>query len=447
MLVCFRHNITASRQYGLVKFLIDTNVVIPLEPTSSDEVKQNTPVAAQFAGQAALGGHTLYVHPEIRADIRRDTNSTRRQTLELLIQKYPQLPDAPSITPRIKSVVGQADPRSNDWVDHLLLAALEADAVDILVTEDRELRSKAAQLDLLPRVATISEALSLIRDLFELSPLPPPAVQAVRAHALNSSDPIFQSFRGDYPDFDAWLIKCRREHRRCWIITGEKEDLAAVSIVKHEPTNEFGIDGKLLKICSFKVSELYNGFRYGELLLKAILKYAQMNKFDCVYVTVFDKYEGLLALLQEFGFQETTQRTFLGELVLSKPLCFTEETRAAMEPLAFNIRYGPNALKFDEVPTFVVPIQPRYHRLLFPDVENQLTLFPGDLPFGNAIRKAYLCNASNRAITPGSLLLFYRSYDLRALTCAGVVESTLVSTSPNTIARFVGKRTVYRFDR
>ena len=67
--------------------------------------------------------------------------------------------------------------------------------------------------------------------------------------------------------------------------------------------------------------------------------------------------------------------------------------------------------------------------------------------FGNALRKAYLSRGPIRRLQAGSCLLFYRTHDLQAVTCAGVVESTLVSRDAQAVARFVGQRTVYSFEQ
>jgi len=427
-----------------MKFLIDTNIFIPLEPGAYADLEAGTPAAIEFARLASETGNQLYVHPVTRVDIRRDVDDVRRKVREILFKKYPRLPNPPPISSSLEQVLGRADPQTNDWVDNHLIAALEVDAVDFLVTEDRSLRKKARRLGLEDRVATVAEALSILRDLYDIAPMPPPAVQAVKAHALNEADPIFRSFREDYPDFDTWLTKCKREHRQAWVIEMEPPRLAAVCIVKQEKSVDFSVGGKILKMCSFKVSEEYNGFRFGELLLKTVFDHASSNRYDWIYVTVFEKYGNLIRLLEDFGFQDVGHRTERGELVLAKPMSFTEADRDSHQPLPFNIRYGPFGTKIKGVPAFVVPIKPQYHRLLFPEAEKQLELMPGMHPFGNSIRKAYLSNAAIRTITPGANLLFYRSQDIHSVTCLGSVEGILVSSSPIEIARYVGKRTVYR---
>jgi len=200
-----------------MKFLIDTNILIPLEPARPIDVEPKTNEALDLARTAAEGGHQLYVHPGTIDDVKRDGDAERRALRLQLLNKYLLLPDPPAVSLHIVEALGETERGSNEWVDQCLLAALEADAVDFLVTEDTRLRRRATRLGLGGRVATTTEARSIIRDLFETTPLPPPAVQDVKAHALDRSDPIFTSLKQDYETFDKWLTKCKREHRQAWI--------------------------------------------------------------------------------------------------------------------------------------------------------------------------------------------------------------------------------------
>ena len=323
---------------------------------------------------------------------------------------------------------------------------MKADAVDFLVTEDREIHRKASYLGLKDRVITVAEAISIVKELFDISPPTLPAVKSCKAYQLDDNDPIFDSFRKDYPDFNEWLKKCKQEHRQTWIIKGDDKNLAAICIVQGKKYPKFGLQEPRLKICSFKVSEKYNGLRYGELLLKQVFAFARENRYNSIYITVFEKYGNLIDLLKDFGFEVVTgERTKYGEIVMTKPISYSRTEYELMDPLSFNIRYGPYAIKFINVPAFIIPIKPVYHSLLFPELEPQLELMPGRRPFGNSIRKAYLSNAPTRSIKPGANILFYRSEDWQSITCLGVVENTLISSSPIEIARYVGKRTVYTF--
>jgi hypothetical protein len=111
----------------------------------------------------------------------------------------------------------------------------------------------------------------------------------------------------------------------------------------------------------------------------------------------------------------------------------------------FNRLFGPWRTKLDGTSLWVVPIQPQFHQALFPEADAQVVLPFSVSPCGHSIRKAYLCNSQIQSIVPGDHLLFYRSQDVKAATTLAIVEDVLRSVQPNTIARFVGKRTVYSF--
>jgi len=426
-----------------ISLLLDANILIPLEPTSPEDVEIGTASVVELVRLASQVGCPLLVHPAVDADLRDDRDEKRRDLRTTLLRKYPRLPDPPLVPAGWQHSVGHPEPGSNNWVDSQLLAALEADAVDYLVTEDRRLHRKARRLGLDKRVADTAEALSILRGLFDIVPEAPPAVRHTYAHSLNPHDPIFDGLRREYPDFDLWLRKAKRQRRHAWVIDGAEGGHAAICIVKREQPAEYPLRGRVLKVCTFKVSGDYSGYRFGELLLKAVFDHARASAYPRMYVTVFEKHTALLDLLEEFGFERTGTRTDLGELVLVKSFLPSNEDRDTLDPLTFNRRYGPYAAKMRDVPAFVVPIKPQYHRLLFPEAEEQEALWPGAHAFGNSIRKAYLCNAQTREVCSGANLLFYRSTDIRAVTVLGVVEDTLVTLSASQAAQFVGKRTVY----
>jgi ribosomal protein S18 acetylase RimI-like enzyme len=398
-----------------MKYLIDTNVFIPLEPTGPDDVGALTSRAASFAQKANRAGSSLFIHPAQSRDISNDQNNERRQLRETLLGKYPALPEPPSAR-RIESVLGSPPIESHDWVDHQLLAALQADAVDYLVTEDAGIHRKGKRLGLQHRVTYVADAIAALEALFDTVPANRPAIEALVAHSLDSEDPIFVSVRAEYPDFDNWLIKCKREHRRAWVIPAPDKSYAAASIVNREDRADFGFGGKTLKICMFKVSDIHSGFRYGELLLRHLLHHAEQNEFVFLFVEVFPRHQALIALFGEFGFFDLGINTERGELRLGKKLTFTVEDLSTLDPLEFNRRFGPSAIKWTNVSGFIVPIKPKYHDMLFPEATPQAQLFEGQTACGNALRKAYLCNSGSREIKPGGILAFYRSEDAQALT-------------------------------
>ncbi|GAA2420121.1 hypothetical protein GCM10009856_32430 [Mycolicibacterium llatzerense] len=100
-----------------------------------------------------------------------------------------------------------------------------------------------------------------------------------------------------------------------------------------------------------------------------------------------------------------------GELVLLKSF---QPRNEGLSPLDYHIRYGPPAISTD-ASVFVIPIRAHWHDQLFPEcasdaVGDQLT-FPdiagqATRPWGNALRKAHLCNAPTNQMRPGDVILF-----------------------------------------
>lgn len=427
-----------------MKFLIDTNILISLEPTSGAAIEAGAAEAAEVARLIQQSNNTIFIHPLVVADIARDRDAVRRAHREHILRKYPELPKPPQLTAADVSALGATAEGSNDWVDNHLLVAVARDAVSYLVTQDNGIHAKAARLGLSERVLTTADAASMLRLLFPTTPNPPPAVRSIQPHELRQADPIFDSFRTDYPDFDAWLRRCKLDGRPTWVIDRDGSH-AAVCIAKSESDAGHGMTGRILKVCSLKVSDSHLGARFGELLLKTIFGYANENGFDWIYLTVFERHAWLIGLLQEFGFRSSSQASSLGELVLVKALRPRDEDEA-LSPYEYTVRFGPCRWSWNAQNTWIVPIQPRYETILFPERQEQTAMFAGAQPYGNAIRKAYLCSAQLRGFTRGDVLLFYRSMDSQGIRTMGVVEDHLASADPDQIQQFVARRTVYSME-
>lgn len=425
-----------------MKFLLDTNIFIPLEPTGPAGLEANTGSAAEFI-RLAQTGHEVFLHPTLRLDVARDRDEERHAIRDLLAAKYRELEVPPAPKKELTQIFGNPEHGTNDWVDLQHLAALSGDAVDYLVTEDAKLHRRANRAGLEARVLFLADALAVLRGLQPSPPPAPPAAELVRVYSLPNEDPIWRSLRADYKGFDEWLQKCRREHRAAWVVWGPNKEIAALCLMKDETGTVFGMTGRILKMATFKVSERFRGFRYGELLLKAAFNSAESGDHDWCYCTAFSHQAELITLLERFGFDPWNEPNEKGEVVLRKKLKPSERDRVELPPMEFHRRFGPRFFKAEGARSFVVPIQPRFHELLFPDAQAQLSLTAGQHPFGNALRKAYLCHAQTRQIEPGSVLLFYRSQVGHDVSVVGIAEDTLVAASPDAIARFVGTRTVY----
>ncbi len=108
-----------------MKYLIDTNVFIPLEPTAPGEIEPLTSAATSFAQKANRAGFPLFVHPAQTTEILHDRDDQRRSLRSTLLGKYPVLPEPPT-SARVDRILGQVPINTHHWVDHQLVAALDA---------------------------------------------------------------------------------------------------------------------------------------------------------------------------------------------------------------------------------------------------------------------------------------------------------------------------------
>ena len=168
-------------------------------------------------------------------------------------------------------------------------------------------------------VLTVEEALQWLKQTFSEKSVSLPYVVERKAYETRQDHAIFSSLRADYPGFDQWFDKCRKQHRDCWVLEIENE-IAGLVIRKDENYAEAGTRNpgpKVLKICTFKVRDEFQGEKFGELALKQVLWFVQRNSYDLTYVTAYPKHAFLIDMLAFYGFRET-MKIDSGEIVLEK---------------------------------------------------------------------------------------------------------------------------------
>ncbi len=427
-----------------MRILIDTNIIIPLEDSSK--------VLGESFGElvrlATEHQHQLVVHPSSLEDIRRDTDENRRKISLSRIRKYPVLENPPVLNKSELDRLGLTQADENDRIDNEILYAIYRDAANLLVTEDRGIHKKAEVLGLGDRVHYIQEATEFLEHLHAKVRVSLPNIEEVFLHQIDLKDDIFDSVRGDYPDFDEWYKRVSREGRKAWIYRADSSKLGAIAIYKDETdpivtNDDKALRGKALKLCTFKVGEEVQGRKIGELFLKAAFRYAAANKIEHIYITMRPGKYGLLEdLCVDFGFYRLGKYKLDDVYIKDHPIKPPSNDLKALE---YHKRYYPHFRCGASQNKYVVPIIPEYHEILFPDMQKQPSLFTYS-PAGNAIKQAYLCHAKIRGISPGDTLLFYRSHDLQAITSIGIVESVQEYKDPDKIMELVSKRTVYSYE-
>jgi ribosomal protein S18 acetylase RimI-like enzyme len=424
-------------------FLIDSNIFITLEPIIDAPTTEPFSLAARFVRTVHRHGHRIALHERSQDDLLRDADEGRRRHRLRVLEKYLVLRDVP-VSDRFAAAFSGRN--ENDAVDGAIASSLDANAADFLVTEDKRLRRRIAPVapNLAERVLSLARAVELLDVLYPEPGQPPPRVERKKCYRLALTDPIFDSIRVDYAAFDSWFTEnCQRGHRDAFVVGGTDGGIAALCILKDEDDDEHGLPRRRMKLCTLKVAEAARGQRLGELLVKAALLDAIERGLSGLSLTVYEKHTDLISMLTELGFADTGATTSLGERVLFRSVTPPPGAELQFDGFEFNRRYGPHAVRVD-VPIHILPIQPRWEERLFPEGREQAELFSQYYACGNGIRKAYLSQARSRAIAPGDLLLFYRSWDYRAVRFVAVLEDAITSSDAQTIAAFVGTRTVYR---
>jgi GNAT superfamily N-acetyltransferase len=399
------------------------------------------PSLKNFIRLANLGGHQLLYHPASILDIKRDSNISRRNETLNRIGQYIQL-ESPPVNP-----INGSNTSPNDWCDNDIYYALECSAVHALVTEDRQIHKKAKLAGIGHKVYYIQTAEDWLRRLIpENSTINLPNIENVFLYNLTEQldSEFFNSLRNNY-DFNEWFRKTAQSGRQAWISRSENGQVDAICIYAKqtdETINDDGdrLSGSALKLCTFKVSERIRGRKIGELFLKAAFRYATENSCENIFITTRTDQEHLLGLLSDFGF--FPKGTHKEDIVLVKAHP-QQAPQIDLPAIDYVKKYFPHYRNDNSIQKFLVPIQPQFHKILFPDFERQTQLFENGSAVGNAIKLAYLCNAPSNQVRVGDVVLFYRSKDEMAITSIGVVEVYETHTNPTIIMQLVSRRTVY----
>ncbi|MBT2326897.1 GNAT family N-acetyltransferase [Variovorax paradoxus] len=420
--------------------LLDTNVLIPLQ----DSYAVLSDCLANFHRLALIGGHRLVYHPASIADFERDPDLDRRSRNLQHVRRYPALPQS------ARCPWNNAGTSPNDACDNEILYALECDAVHALVTEDKGLLTKARARGLGSRTYNIQTAEDWMRRLHQPHDVSLPNIDDVPLHNLTPelSGALFESLRDGYAGFDAWFRRKARQNTKAWVYRDEAGVLGAICVYDIQSDEvvtdaHVRLEGKALKLCTFKVGQGVRGRKIGELFLKAAFRYGTENGCEHIFThTDVEKQSYLIDLLLDFGFDE--RGSYGTDRVFVKPHPVAAPDAAGLQPLEYVRRFYPHYQAGTHVRKFLVPIKQGFHRVLFPDYHAvQSLLFASYGSVGNAIKLAYLCHATTKEIRAGDLVLFYRTEDEQAVTSLGVVDQFAVLDDAARIAALVSRRTVY----
>ncbi|WP_183564744.1 PIN domain-containing protein [Mucilaginibacter sp. SP1R1] len=428
-----------------MRALLDTNIIIHREA----ERLQNEDIGFLFNWLDRLKIEKC-IHPATVDELNKFGDEKAVKRMNVKIGNYNLLKTVAPLADAVKNVVDKLDKTENDRIDTQLVNEVYSGRVDLLISEDKNIHTKASLLGISGKIFKIDEYLEKVSTenpgLIDYKVL---AVKKLYFGEVNLSDPFFDSFRGDYAEFDTWFVKKSDEIS---YICYQDQVLSAFLYIKVEGAGENYNDivppfpnKKRLKIGTFKVTA--NGYKIGERFLKIIFDNALINKVEEIYVTIFDKtseHERLISLLEDYGFSYYGEKvTGNGtEKVYTKPF-FKGNITNKDDP---KIGYPFLATDTD---IFLVPIYPDYHTELFPDSILR-TESPKDFvenePHRNAISKVYISRSHERDLKPGDRVVFYRTggYYEGVATTVGVVESVITDIPDvNTFIQLCRKRSVF----
>ncbi len=430
-----------------MRILIDTNIFIYREDYQviPDDLQDLLRVLNESEAN-------LMVHPLSYEEIERDENKIRREISKSKIKSYPVLESPPTPSKEFIEEVGQPD-NHNEKVDNHILYSLYKDAVDFLITEDTGIHNKAREVEISHRVFDISEAKEYFSSQFEdKEATPPPVLDRKPMHNIDIDDPIFEELKQDYPNFEEWWRCKSKEGREAIVYYKNENRLGAILVYNIESEakadwNPSFPKKERLKICTMIATE--TGYKIGELFIKLSVEKAIRNDIDEIFLTHYIKEnDHLVSLIKEFGFSREatkgeTEAVFLKSLTCDEPY--------SKEPVQISKECYPSYYDGKDVNKYLIPIQPRFFRKLFPDYkggkQTSLEQFERLITEGNTIKKAYLSHSSIRKIEPGDIVLFYRSQESSGITTLGVVEKAIPRLSEKgEIIKEIGKRSVYSND-
>lgn len=429
-----------------MNILLDTNIIIPLEDTS--RVLDTS--FAEMRRLAAEQQHCLYVHPMQVEDINRDKNTERKQIVLSRLNQYSKIDNPPILTEDGCFKLGISQPNDHDKVDNNILFALYRGAVHLLVTNDEGIHKKASKIGILDKVYRLEQFLVFLRR-YSNQPIAYTytGVRERYMYEIDKSQSFFDSLRQAYDGFDEWYQKSAEKQRKCWCIEDNNGDVAAICIYKFEENEKLTDDGeatqgKILKLCTFKVDVSARGKKLGERLLYIAFDFCVKNGIDWVYLHTYgEEQKTLVGLCEEYGFYRLGK--YKKDDVYIKPMKLKQEDLGSLESLK---RYYPFFQDNNTVQKYIIPIQPRYHEDLFPDFSSMKgSLFESDQSLyssqGNTIKKAYLCHSNTKSLKKGDIVLFYRSTDRKSIQCMGIVEDAFTSDKVEEVFPKIAKRTVY----
>lgn len=225
---------------------------------------------------------------------------------------------------------------------------------------------------------------------------------------IDLNDAFFDSLKEDYPGFEAWFEKKSKDNSKAYV-QYTNNGLQAFLYLKNESGEELTDVTPTrpacnrMKVGTFKIDA--HNTKLGERFVKKIMDAGLYVKADEIYVTIYPKHDGLIRILQRYGFNEEGKKG--DELVLVKN----------MKVLTGDILKDYPMIQTTGKRKFVLSIKPQYHTKMFPDsiLKNEAGAkyeLIKDVAHTNSIHKIYVTSMRDAALLQGGdIIAIYRTKD------------------------------------
>lgn len=229
----------------------------------------------------------------------------------------------------------------------------------------------------------------------------------IKFKEISLSDPFFDSLKQDYSEFSAWFAAKAESY--AYVSFDDVNAINGFLYLKVEDGTVSDVvpplaSARRLKVGTFKINA--HGTRMGERFLRKIFDHALYEHVAEIYVTVFPRHEGLMALFERYGFVRAAAKTTGNgtEDVLVKSMRTTFNDVVRDYPL---IRVRGDR-------TFLMALKPVWHTRLLPDsiLKNEDAAIVQDISHSNSIHKVYLtAMRGTEDLRRGDVLVIYRTSD------------------------------------
>lgn len=224
---------------------------------------------------------------------------------------------------------------------------------------------------------------------------------------LDIEDHFFDSLKQGYSEFTDWFDK-KSEEAVYAVVDDTTAALSGMLYLKREDGSVDDVipplpERKWLKVGTLKIDG--KGTKLGERVIKKIFDTAISLGTDGIYVTVFELHQQLIDLFKRYGFEEKGTKTTQNgtELVLVRSL--TDFNGDRLKDYPFVHLTGQKA--------WLLAIYPAFHTELLPDsiLRGEAEDIVQDVSHTNTIHKVYISKISTKRMSPGDIIVFYRTND------------------------------------